>query len=121
MNRMKMFEEFKQCNIDFQKISKEIPDSDLPSDTCKIFSKCGKMIYVEGWCDRCFSNDDVQEDDRETMIEIAREKTHELLKRQPYLPQNSQLRGYKLVDWKFMELPENELNYAVSIGVYESN
>ena len=117
---IKKFEDFNN-SIDIDSIVDSIPDSDIPSETNIIQEIGDKVIYTEGWCDRCFSNDDVQEDDRETMIEIAREKTHELLKRQPYLPQNSQLRGYKLVDWKFMELPENELNYAVSIGVYESN
>ena len=120
MNRMRMFEEFtNDCKINFQKIAEQTSDSDVPSETCQIFSKCGKMVYVEGWCDRCFSNDEVDEDDRETMVEMARKKTHEILRGQPYLPQNSQLRGYKLVDWKFIELPENQVNYAVSIGVYE--
>jgi len=120
MRQIKMFEEFKHsCEIDFQKIADMTPDSDFPSETCQLFSECGKMVYVEGWCDRCFSNDDVDEDDRETMVKLAKERTHEVLRGQPYLPQNRQLRGYKLVDWKFIELPENELNYAVSIGVYD--
>ena len=94
-----------------------IPDSEFPSET-DIFKQVGdKVIYVECWCDRCFSNQDLNS--REKMVEYARNATHNLLNNQPNLPQNKILNGYELVDYKFIEFPDNEVNYCASIGIYK--
>ena len=112
--RIKKFNDFDE--IDMDSIIDSIPDSDIPSETNIIKEIGDKWIYTEGWCDRCFVNYDVFE--REDKIELARELTKKRLEQVPNLPQYKYLRGKRLVDWKFIELPDNELNYALSIGVY---
>ncbi len=118
MVKIERFNNF-NCEIDFQKIANSIPDSDIPNEIIQMFELCDKMVYVEGWCDRCFSNYGVEEDDIDSKIEIAKDLTFKRLKEQPLLPQNKRLFGYELVDWDFIELPDNVLNYAVSIGIYK--
>ena len=113
---IKKFNDFNN-SIDIESIISSIPDSDVPSETSIIRQIGDKVIYTEGWCDRCFSNYDL--DSREEMVDWARNHTLDLLKSQPHLPQNKQLHGKKLIDWKFIELPENEVNYCVSIGIYQ--
>jgi len=112
---IKKFEEFNN-DIDIDSIIDSIPDSDIPSETNLIQQIGDKWIYTEGWCDRCFSNYDV--DDREEKVNIAKELTEKRLKQVPNLPQYNSLRGKKLIDWKFIELPQNEINYAISVGIY---
>jgi hypothetical protein len=108
-------------NKEFEKIYSDIinsiPDSDVPSETNLIEQIGDKWIYVEGWCDRCFSNYDVY--DRDEMVDMARELTLERLEKVPYLPQYRFLSNKKLTSWKFVELPENSVNYALSIGIYK--
>lgn len=113
---IKKFDDFNN-SIDIESIINSIPDSDVPSETNIIKEIGDKLIYTEGWCDRCFSNYDL--DSREEMVDWAKNHTLELLKKQPNLPQNKQIHGKKLIDWKFIELPENEVNYCVSIGIYQ--
>ena len=113
---IKKFEEFNN-DIDIDSIIDSIPDSDVPSETNIITEIGDKVIYTEGWCDRCFSNYDL--DSREEMVEWARNETKRLLEKQPYLPQNKRLKGKELIDYKFIEFPENEVNYAVSVGIYQ--
>ena len=113
---IKKFDNFNN-SIDMESIIKSIPDSDVPSET-NIIKKIGdKVIYTEGWCDRCFSNYDL--DSREEMVDFARESTESRLKQIPNLPQYRIFRDKKLIDWKFIELPENEVNYCLSIGIYQ--
>ena len=113
---IKKFDDF-NASVDIDIIVDSIPDSDIPSETNIIREIGDKVIYTEGWCDRCFSNYDL--DSREEMVQWAKQHTKEILERQPNLPQNKKLHGKKLVDWKFIELPENEVNYCISVGVYE--
>jgi hypothetical protein len=113
--RIKKFNDFDEIDID--SIVDSIPDSDIPSETNIIEEIGDRWIYTEGWCDRCFANYDVF--DREDKVEMARELTKKRLEEVPNLPQYKYLRGKRLVDWKFIELPDNELNYALSIGIYE--
>ena len=113
--RIRKFNDFDEIDID--SIVDSIPDSDIPSETNIIKQIGNKWIYTEGWCDRCFSNYDVF--NREDKVELARELTKKRLEEVPNLPQYKYLRGKSLIDWKFIELPGNELNYALSIGVYE--
>ena len=103
--------------FDLQSIIDSIPDSDIPSETNKIIEIGDKIIYTEGWCDRCFSNYDVY--DRDEMISLAKELTPERLERIPMMPQYKRFRDKKLIDWKFIELDENNVNYALSIGIYK--
>jgi hypothetical protein len=104
-------------NDELSKVIDSIPDSDVPSQTNIITEIGDKVIYTEGWCDRCFSNYDLYS--REEMVEWARNETKRLLEKQPYLPQNKRLKGKELIDYKFIEFPENEVNYAVSVGIYQ--
>jgi hypothetical protein len=103
--------------IDLQSIIDSIPDSDIPSETNKILEIGDKIIYTEGWCDRCFSNYDVW--DRDEMVELAKELTPGRLENIPKQPQYKRFRDKKLIDWKFIELDENNVNYALSIGIYK--
>ena len=102
--------------FDLQSIIDSIPDSDIPSETNKIIEIGDKIIYTEGWCDRCFSNYDVY--DRDEMISLAKELTPERLERIPMMPQYKRFRDKKLIDCKFIELDENNVNYSLSIGIY---
>jgi hypothetical protein len=103
--------------IDLQSIIDSIPDSDIPSETNLILEIDDKIIYTEGWCDRCFSNYDVY--DRDEMVELAKKLTPERLENIPKQPQYKRFRDKKLIDWKFIELDENNVNYALSIGIYK--
>lgn len=113
---IKKFEDFNN-SIDIDSIVDSIPDSDIPSETNIIQEIGDKLIYTEGWCDRCFSNYDLGS--REEMVSFARESTESRLKEIPNLPQYRRFRGKKLIDWKFIELPDNEINYCLSIGIYQ--
>lgn len=104
-------------DFNLQSIIDSIPDSDIPSETNKIIEIGDKIIYTEGWCDRCFSNYDVY--DRDEMVSLAKELTPERLERIPMMPQYKRFRDKKLIDWKFIELDENNVNYALSIGIYK--
>jgi hypothetical protein len=106
-------------NNDFnlQSIIDSIPDSDIPSETNLILEIDDKIIYTEGWCDRCFSNYDVF--DRDEMVELAKKLTPGRLENIPKQPQYKRFRDKKLIDWKFIELDENNVNYALSIGIYK--
>jgi len=103
--------------FDLQSIIDSIPDSDIPSETNKIIEIGDKIIYTEGWCDRCFSNYDVY--DRDDMVSLAKELTPGRLEKIPMLPQYKRFRDKKLIDWKFIELDGNSVNYALSIGIYK--
>lgn len=109
------FEEITGDN-EIDSIIYSIPDSDIPSETCIIKKIGDKWIYTEGWCDRCFSNYDVYS--REDKVELANELTEQRLRRVPKLPQYKYLRGKELIDFKFIEFPDNEVNYALSVGIY---
>jgi len=104
-------------DIDLQSIIDSIPDSDIPRETNIIKEIGDKMIYVEGWCDRCFSNYDVH--DRDRMVQMAREIGERRLKQIPRLPQYKRFSGKEMIDYKFIELPNNEINYCLSIGIYQ--
>ena len=105
-------------DIDLKSIIDSIPDSDIPRETNIIKEIGDKMIYVEGWCDRCFSNYDVN--DRDGMVQMAREIGERRLKQIPRLPQYSKrFSGKEMIDYKFIELPNNEINYCLSIGIYK--
>jgi len=103
--------------INLKSIIDSIPDSDIPSETNKIIEIDDMIIYTEGWCDRCFSNYDAY--DRDEMVELAKKITPERLEKIPNLPQYKRFRDKKLIDWKFIELDENNVNYALSIGIYK--
>jgi hypothetical protein len=103
--------------IDIDSIVDSIPDSDIPSETNIIQEIGDKIIYTEGWCDRCFSNYDL--DSREEMVDFARQSTEIRLRQVPNQPQYRRFRGKELIDWKFIELPENQVNYCLSIGIYK--
>ena len=104
-------------DIDLKSIIDSIPDSDIPRETNIIKEIGDKMIYVEGWCDRCFSNYDVH--DRDGMVQMAREIGERRLKQIPRLPQYKRFSGKEMIDYKFIELPNNEINYCLSIGIYQ--
>ena len=82
--------------IDLQSIIDSIPDSDIPSETNKILEIGDKIIYTEGWCDRCFSNYDVW--DRDEMVELAKELTPGRLENIPNQRQSKIFRYKKLID-----------------------
>jgi hypothetical protein len=104
-------------DIDLQSIIDSIPDSDIPRETNIIKQIGDKIVYVEGWCDRCFSNYDVH--DRDEMVQMAREIGERRLKQIPRLPQYKRFSGKEMIDYKFIELPNNEINYCLSIGIYQ--
>jgi hypothetical protein len=116
MKKIKLFESF-NFDSELSDLVNSIPDSDIPSQT-NIITKIGdKIIYTEGWCDRCFSNYDVY--DRDEMVEMAKELGEKRLKDIPRLPQYKiRFEGYELEDVKFYELPDNSYNYALSVGIY---
>lgn len=116
MSRIKLFENFNQYKDIYQSIIDRIPDSDIPSETNIIEEIHGHLVYTEGWCERCFSNYDL--DSREEMVNFARQSTESRLKQIPNKPQYWRFRDKKLVDSKFIELPDNSVNYALSIGIY---
>lgn len=113
---IRKFEDFHNY-VDIESIVDSIPDSDIPSETNIIKEIGDKLIYTEGWCDRCFSNYDL--DSREEKINFARESTESRLKKIPHLPQYKQFSNKTLIDWEFIELPHNEVNYCLSIGIYQ--
>ena len=105
-------------NLDLQSIIDSIPDSDIPRETNIIKEIGDKIVYVEGWCDRCFSNYDVY--DRDDMVQMAKEIGESRLRQIPSLPQyKKRFSGKKMIDYKFVELPDNEINYCLSIGIYQ--
>ena len=53
------------------------------------------------------------------MVDFARQSTESRLRQVPNQPQYRRFRDKKLIDWKFIELPENEVNYCLSIGIYQ--
>lgn len=113
---MMKFNEYQE-KIDLDSIISSIPDSDIPSET-NIIRKIGnKIIYIEGWCDRCFSNCDF--DERDEKVEYAKMVSEQRLKSIPNLPQYKEFFGKNLIDWKFVELPDNEVNYCLSVGIYQ--
>lgn len=57
--------------------------------------------------------------DREEKVDLARDLTKKRLEMIPNLPQYTFLSGKKLKDCKFIELPDNVINFALSIGIYE--
>lgn len=114
MKWIKLFEDF---NSVLDQIIESIPDSDIPSETNIITEIGDKLIYTEGWCDRCFSNYDVY--DRDEMIGLAKSLTEKRLRDIPNQPQYRRFRDKKLIDWKFIEFPDNSVNYAISIGIYK--
>ena len=50
---------------------------------------------------------------------MAKKLTPKILENQPDLPQNKILRNKKLIYQKFIEFPDNQVNYGISIGFYE--
>lgn len=106
--------------VDINQIAYSLPDSDIPNDVSSLKQVWCYIVYTEWWCDRCFSNviDEIW-DDRESMMKYAKRKTTQILEWLPRLPQfYKKLDWYKLIEKKFIELPDNNLNYAVSIWVY---
>lgn len=118
--KIKIFESFIK-DLEFEEIIDDIveniPDSDFPSEVGGIRKIKDYFIYIEGWSERCFSNMDL--DSREEKVNMAKKLTTKILENQPNLPQNKILRGKNLIYQKFIELPDNQVNYGVSIGFYE--
>ena len=120
MNLIKLFEEFNK--VEFKSkvddIVNRIPDSDIPSETNIITEIDDMIIFTEGWCDRCFVNYNI--DDLDSMLDFARKSTEERMSQIPNLPQYRNIfYGKKLIDFYFYELPNNSVNYAVSVGVFK--
>ena len=117
---IKLFEDFSKSNFKnkLDNIINQIPDSDIPSQTNIITEVDNKIIFTEGWCDRCFVNYNLE--DLDSMIDFARTSTEKRMSQIPNLPQYRDiLYGKKLVDFYFYELPNNSVNYALSVGVFE--
>jgi hypothetical protein len=53
------------------------------------------------------------------MVQMAREIGERRLKQIPRLPQYKRFSGKEMIDYKFIELPNNEINYCLSIGIYQ--
>lgn len=109
----------KNIGIDINTLVFSLPDSDISSEVSSLKQIWKYMVYTEG-CDRCFSNviDEIW-DDRESMMKYAKRKTIKILEWLPRLPQfYKQLDWYKLIEKKFIELPDNNLNYAFSVWIY---
>ena len=120
MKRIKLFEDFNYSvlNYIYNYFKQRIPDSDIPSETNIIEEIHGYMVYTEGWCERCFSNYGVYEIGE--MIELANELTPKRLESIPNLPQyKDKFKGRKLISWRFIPLPDNNVNYGISIGIYK--
>ena len=115
MKLIKLFESF-NFESELSDLINSIPDSDIPSQTNIITKIDDKIIYTEGWCDRCFSNYDVY--DRDEMVSLAKELTPERLERIPKQPQYKRFEGYQLEDTRFIEFPDNSYNYCLSVGIY---
>jgi hypothetical protein len=116
MKLIKLFESF-NFESELSDLIKSIPDSDIPSQTNIITKIDDKIIYIEGWCDRCFSNYDVY--DRDEMVEMAKELGEKRLKNIPLQPQyRKRFDGYELEDNRFYDLCDNSYNYCLSVGIY---
>ena len=116
---IKLFEDFNKTNFKSKvdNIVSQIPDSDIPSETNIIRKIDDKIIFTEGWCDRCFFNYNI--DDLDSMIDFARISTEKRMSQIPNLPQYRDIfYGKKLIDFYFYELPNNSVNYALSVGVF---
>ena len=91
---IKGFNDFNN-SIDIESIINSIPDSDIPSET-NIIKKIGdKVIYTEGWCDRCFSNYDL--DSREEMVDYLDNQTLHKRNDLEKLPDNELKSKYRSV------------------------
>jgi hypothetical protein len=118
---IKLFEQF-NSDIEFRKkidrLISNIPDSDIPSETNIIKEIDDKLIFIEGWCDRCFSNYDLY--DMDEMMDFARNSTFDRMSSIPSLPQyREKFKDREMVDYFFVELPDNRFNYAVSVGIFK--
>lgn len=114
---IKKYDEYK-----IKQLIESIPDSDDPSKTQLMIPVGDKMVFIESWCDRCYANlfDDINIDDRSEKVDWARNQTEKIVKRQKSLPQNQKkLQDKELVDYYFVEFPENEVNFGASIGIFQ--
>lgn len=115
-----MIDKFQEHQI--KKLIDSIPDSDDPSKTQLMVPIGDQVIFIESWCDRCFTNlfDELDIDDRDEKVDWARNQTESIVKRQKLLPQNKRkLQGKQLVDYYFVEFPDNEVNFGASIGIFQ--
>jgi len=52
------------------------------------------------------------------MVQMAREIGERRLEQIPRLPQYERFSRKEMIDYKFIELNKNNVNYALSIGIY---
>ena len=103
-----------------QELIDEVPDVNDPDILCYWVEVGDKMVYLEGWCDKCLISTGfppIEEGNHEEKIAYIKDITEETLKRK------AEERGLRLIRGGFVETieaPHYTANlYGISYGIYE--
>lgn len=96
----------------FKSLASEVPDVDDPRliNYWKIVDD--KQVYIEGWCSKCFAGTGLGEYETQGKLNYAKDLTPQILDRKV------QERGLKLLEGRFVETPDKDFIYGVTIGVF---
>jgi len=90
-------------------ITDKVPDVNNPN---KINYWEGN-VYVEGWCDKCYAGTGFGEYEAQEKVNYAEDMTPKILQ------QKAKEKGLELIGGEFVETPDKDFIYGVTVGFYK--
>lgn len=94
----------------------QVPDLDAPEVLSYWVQVGDKMVYLEGWSDKCligYGFPPIEKGNHEEKIARIEQLTQEML------PRKAKEKGLRLVRGRFVETPDAINLYGVSYGIYQ--
>ena len=96
----------------FKSLASEVPDVDDPNRINYWKTIGDKQVYIEGWSSKCFAGTGLGEYEAEGRLNYARDLTPQILDKK------AKEKGLKLVEGQFIETPDKDFVYGVTIGIF---
>jgi len=100
----------------------QVPDLDEPGVLSYWVEVGDKLVYLEGWCDKCLIGTgfpSMEKGNHREKLNYIEDLTEQTLERKTKPKENPYGRELKLIRGRFVELPDAENLYGVSYGIYE--
>lgn len=100
----------------------QVPDLDAPEVLSYWVEVGDKLVYLEGWCDKCLIGTgfpSMEKGNHQEKLNYIEDLAEQTLERKTKPKENPYEKKLKLIRGSFEELPDAENLYGVSYGIYE--
>lgn len=99
--------------VTLEKLAMEVPDVDDPREINYWREIEDRVYYIEGWCEQCYAGTGLGSYETEKKINYARDLTPMILEKK------AKERGLELVEGRFIETPDKDFIFGVTMGAYK--